>query len=130
MIDYRPAEFVRFVDPGEPLDALVEEAKADTWVHAREHAVLLLEDGRFVMVRGGRDGIQLTQRNDGSIYMDLHGAGTRIRKLAWHTHPEPTGPSDHDRALLDLLGQATSVVYEIRGEREGTLFRGFGGGKR
>lgn len=46
-MDYRIAEFVRLIDPGERVEDLVDEAKADTWTKAREHAVLLVqEDGQ------------------------------------------------------------------------------------
>jgi hypothetical protein len=44
------------------------------------------------------------------------------KALTW-THPRPTGPSDHDRNLLRMLGQSSSVVYEMFGDAEGTRYR-------
>lgn len=123
-MDYRAAEFVRFIDPTEELKDVIEEAKADTWVKEREHALLSLADGRLALVRGGRDGIVLEQLDDGSVVVRIAGLPIRIRKLSWHTHVEPTGPSDHDRRLLDLLGQKASIVFEIRGEIDGTIYTG------
>jgi hypothetical protein len=123
-MDYRPAELVRLVDPSEELDEVVNEAKADTWVKGREHAVLSLADGRLVMVRGGRDGIELMRTDESGVCIDVEGRRVTVRKLCWHVHPVPTGPSDHDRRLLDLLGQDVSVLYEIGGEPDGTIYRG------
>ena len=123
-MDYRAAEFVRFVDPSEKLDEVVDEAKADTWVRGREHALLSLVDGRMAMVRGGRDGIELSRTDDDAVCVEIEGQMASVKKLCWHVHPEPTGPSDQDRLLLDLLGQDASIVYEIGGEPSCTVYRG------
>lgn len=45
-----------------------------------------------------------------------------VTRLGWHVHRQPTGPSDHDRNVLDLLDQENSMLYEINGPRGGTLF--------
>ena len=122
-MDYRIAEFVRFVEDNEQLDDLIDEAKADTWTKEREHAVLVVQveaDRRFVMVRGGRDGILLNCNGD-ALEVEVKGQHLAVLRLAWHVHPVPTGPSDHDRNVLDLLGQESSMLYEIGGPREGTL---------
>ena len=129
-MDYRPAEFVRFIAASESLDELVDEAKADAWVNGREHAVLILDGGEAALVRGGRDGIERSVGEGGALTVDAGGRQRRVVRLAWHTHPQVTGPSDHDRTLLDRLGQRSSVVYEIGGERGGTVFRGRGTGGR
>jgi hypothetical protein len=120
-MDYRPAEFVRYVEPAEALPDILDEAKAETWTKRREHALLQLEDGRLVLVRGGHDGIELISRNDG-VYVEISGQTLKVSKLAWHVHPRATGPSDHDRAILQGLGQRSSVVFEINGEPGGTRF--------
>ncbi len=120
-MDYRPAEFVRFIDPDESLPELLNEVKLDTWRRGREHAVLRLDDDNLILVRGGMDGIEL--RRDGDVIQcEVHGRWRIVEKLSWHVHPVVTGPSDHDCRLLDLLGQQSSVVYEICGEPDGTIF--------
>ena len=121
-MDYRIAEFVRVVDRLEEFDEVVNEAKSDTWSKAREHAVLLLADGRLVLVRGGKDGIVLIDRAEDGLAIEMNQQVCRIESLAWHTHPVPTGPSDHDRAILARLGQESSVIYELRGDPRGTRF--------
>lgn len=70
-MDYRPAEFVRVVLPDERLEEVVNEAKADTWVRGREHAVLGLADGTLIMVRVSRDGITLVQDADETLWVDV-----------------------------------------------------------
>jgi hypothetical protein len=125
-MDYRIAEFVRYVEGTEQLDDLVNEAKADTWTKEREHTVLIVrgKSGQdFVMVRGGRDGILLTQESNGEVSVEVEGTRVRVLRLAWHVHPQVTGPSDHDRRVLDELGQEQSMLFEIGGPREGTLFK-------
>lgn len=125
-MDHRPAEFVRFVDPAESIADLMEDAKADTWTKGREHALIVAvgpEGERLLIVRGGRDGIVFDIAPDGGIGLLVHGVAWQVARLAWHTHPRVTGPSDHDRELLARLGQATSVVFEINGPAEGTVFR-------
>jgi hypothetical protein len=121
-MDYRIAEFVREIDLNERLTDLVNEAKADTWRKYLEHTVLGLEDGRLIMVPGGRDGILLVDRGDAGLYVEIAQSQYRVARLAWHTHPQPTGPSDYDRAILMRLNQESSVIYEIRGDPEGTHF--------
>ena len=54
-MDVRPAIFVREVDPQESVAEVVNEAKALTWTHRAEHALLRLYQGTFVLVRGGAD---------------------------------------------------------------------------
>lgn len=124
-MDYRPAEFVRFIDDAERLDDLLDEAKSDTWTKGREHAVLVLQRPGFMrvaMVRGGLDGILLDRGADGTVTLDVGGTAWQVSKLAWHVHPYATGPSDHDRRVLDVLGQASSMLYEIGGPDGGTRF--------
>jgi hypothetical protein len=41
-MDYRVAEFVRFVQKSELLEDLVDEAKAATWTKNCEHAILVV----------------------------------------------------------------------------------------
>jgi hypothetical protein len=124
-MDFRRAEFVRFIEDNELLDDLVDEAKADTWTRAREHAVLLVQAGRNrrnIMVRGGLDGILLEQSSDGKVTIAVDGETLQVLRLGWHVHPRPTGPSDQDRTLLDILGQESSMLYEIGGPIGGTRF--------
>jgi hypothetical protein len=121
-MDYRVAEFVRFITPDEILDDLIDEAKAETWINGRENAVDVLDRGDVILIRGGRDGIELDVDARLGIVVDVKGILRAIKRLAWHTHPRPTGPSDHDCHLLERLEQVSSVVYEIGGAREGTIF--------
>ena len=72
------ATFVRRVQPSETLEELVDEAKAMTWVHEAEHALLELSTRERILVRGGRDGIRFR----------LRGAGCE----------EPGGDSENDDA--------------------------------
>jgi hypothetical protein len=122
-VDYRPAEFVRFVLDDEPLDELVDEAKAETWTKAREHALIVLRDGRLALIRGGMDGIELTLDDSGGLVVTIEGSSIQIARLAWHVHPRPTGPSERDRQVLDVLNQDHSLIFEIGGGNEGTFFR-------
>jgi hypothetical protein len=124
-MDHRRAEFVRFVADSEPLEDLIDEAKADTWKRQQEHALLVIQTGggqRFVMVRGGRDGILLDRMDDEKIGIEIEGEFHRVVWLGWHVPPVPTGPSDYDRLALDLLGQPSSMLYEVNGARDGTRF--------
>ena len=120
-MDIRPAIFVRDVDPREPVAEVVNEAKALTWAHRAEHALLRVDSGQLVLVRGGADGISF-EAEGSEIYVDLDGNRRRVTLLAWHTHPRPTGPSDHDRAFLKALGQKESLIYEMFADRNGTRF--------
>jgi hypothetical protein len=124
-MDFRRAEFVRFVADHERIEDLVDEAKSDTWTKAREHAVLTVQTKNgdaFVMVRGGFDGILLDRRADGKVVLEIENEPCVVVRLGWHVHPQPTGPSDHDRAVLDLLDQESSMLCEVNGPRGGTLF--------
>jgi hypothetical protein len=73
------------------------------------------------MIRGGFDGISLEVRGD-QVGLLLEGVFVCITHLAWHVHPSPTGPSQHDFDVLAKLNQKSSVVYEINGEKPGTFF--------
>lgn len=124
-MDYRIAEFVRFIEEGEEFDDLLDETKAQTWTKEREHAVVVVRVGeveRFAIIRGGRDGIVLERGADDSIVIPDGGEELTVLRLAWHIHPEPTGPSDHDRHVLDALGQHGSMLYEIGGPTAGSRF--------
>jgi hypothetical protein len=125
------AQFVRFVQPREPMDELVREAKHLTWEHYREHALLGLENGRRIIVSGSTFGIELQQtapndpvdRAASQIYVEIEGQWLRVEKLIFHTHPKSTGPSDDDLKILETLGQSSSMLYEIFGPFEGTEIR-------
>ncbi len=120
-MDVRPAKLIRFVDPTESADAVVNEAKGATWTHRVEHALLCVEFGRFALVSGGKDGIELRYEPP-DVKVELDGKWLKVQKLAWHTHPVVTGPSDHDMHLLELLGQGDSTIYEMFGPKEGSKF--------
>ena len=64
-------------------------------------------------------------RIDGVAYVDVGvlEPNQPVALIQFHTHPEPTGPSDSDMQLLELLKQDESIVYEINGEPDGTKFR-------
>lgn len=125
-MDHRIAEFVRFIEDHESVDDLVDEAKADTWVREQEHALLLVRSegkSRLCMVRGGLDGILLElSPHEGIVLLRIDSVMWQVERLAWHIHPVPTGPSDQDRRVLDLLHQESSLVYEIGGSAAGTSF--------
>jgi hypothetical protein len=104
------------------LENLIDEAKAETWINGREHAVVVLDRDDVVLIRGGRDGIELDVDGHLGIVVDVTGILRAVKRLAWHTHPRPTGPSDHDCHILKRLEQASSVVYEIGGDPKGTIF--------
>ena len=46
-----------------------------------------------------------------------------VKRLIFHVHPKPTGPSDDDLLVLTLLGQAQSMLYELFGPAKGTEIR-------
>ena len=125
------AEFLKFVRPSETRDELVAEAKQLTWEHFREHAVLKLEDGRRILVRGTEYSIDLeiSAANDpfgrpaGQLYVEIALDQLRVVSLVFHTHPKPTGPSDADLQILDILKQDRSMLYELFGPLEGTEIR-------
>jgi proteasome lid subunit RPN8/RPN11 len=126
------AEFLRHVLPHEPMSEIVAEAKHLTWENYCEVALLQLDNGRRVLVRGQRTSVELEQigasdplgRSQGDLYLDVEGESMRIVRLIFHTHPIPTGgPSDADLAVLELLGQEDSMLYELFGPLEGTVIR-------
>ncbi|HWE04548.1 MAG TPA: hypothetical protein VG326_19240 [Tepidisphaeraceae bacterium] len=57
-MDVAIAEFVRWIDRSEPSAELINDAKALTWEHDREHAVLEVSGDRRVLMRGGPLGIE------------------------------------------------------------------------
>jgi hypothetical protein len=125
------ATYVRDVAADEDPDQLLNDLKALTWEHATEHAVLELIDGRRVVVCGGRYGIDLIHQPLSSdplgrvrgLYVEVAGTEVRVTRLEVHVHPEPTGPSDGDMIVLEILGQEASTLYELNGPEEGTVFR-------
>jgi hypothetical protein len=125
------ASFLRFVLPRERMHDLVDEAKGLTWEHNLEHALLQIEDGRRVMVRGSTYEIELGRgmhndpfgRNEDELYVEIEGQPRRVIRLVFHTHPKPTGPSDDDLEVLRLLKQGRSMLYELFGPRDGTEIR-------
>jgi hypothetical protein len=123
MRDVRPAEFVRWVGEDEPLDEVVNDARAATWVHQREHALLQTHHG-LAIVSGGRDGIELKRREDGSVILEIEGTVDVVVAVAWHTHPIATGPSDADREVLMILGQRESLIFEPGSGKSGLRFYG------
>jgi hypothetical protein len=125
-MDIRPATLVREVDGIEPLEEVVNEAKGLTWKYRREHALIRVAPDRLLLVRGGADGIAFEVEGD-DVFMEVDGGRVRVVFLAWHTHPRPTGPSDHDRAFLKVLKQGDSVIYEMFAGGEGTRFYPKGG---
>jgi hypothetical protein len=123
MLDIRPVILERVVSPDEPVAEVVNEAKALTWTHRAEHALLEVEGGEFLLVRGGADGIEFElEPNGGFVVVVVDGKRRRVTLLAWHTHPRPTGPSDHDRSFLKALSQQKSRIYEMFADRRGTVF--------
>ena len=121
-----PAAFVRWIEEAEKLDDLVNEAKYRTWQSGVEHAQLVLvNEDRPMLVKGGKDGIIFDVGEiDGveMILIELGGVIDLLHAISWHTHPRVTGPSDGDREALRILGQLGSVIYEIGGEPDGTIF--------
>jgi hypothetical protein len=120
-MDIKPATLVREVDAAEDWREVVNEAKALTWTHRCEHALLRCDRGRLLLVRGGADGLEF-ELIDGAAHVRIDGAIHRVTLLAWHTHPRPTGPSDHDRLFLRMISQDSSVIYEMFGDGNGTRF--------
>ena len=56
--------------------------------------------------------------------VDVDGQPLRIERLVSHTHPEPTGPSEADFKVLELLDQDESILYEINGLTRVRCFEG------
>ncbi len=130
-MDYAPATFICWVASNEPLEEMVNDAKALTWELGVEHAVIELQNGRKALVRGGRLGIKFTVMKDKfadpfgqrkqRLTLKVADEDIAIDKLIFHTHLLVTGPSRFDQDILDLLDQDESWIYEI-GDPAGTLF--------
>jgi len=129
-----PARFVRWIEPDE--EDLINDLKAYTWATGREHAIVEFHGvygGRRALIAGGRFGMTLELRRGAVVdpfgeplqlpCVEVDSQPLQARRLVAHTHPEPTGPSDADLRVLDLLGQEESTLYEINGPVEGTVFR-------
>jgi hypothetical protein len=121
-MDYQPALFIRIIGADEDATSLLDDVKSETWTRRAEHAVLRLEDGRRILVRGGAMGIEFVVGFDGRPQVSVEGKIASVAELIWHTHPQATGPSDFDCRVLELLHQESSVVHEINGIPGGTLF--------
>jgi hypothetical protein len=63
-MDYAPATFICWVASNEPLEELVNDAKALTWESGVEHAVIELQNGQKALVSGGRLGIEFLVMKD------------------------------------------------------------------
>lgn len=125
-MDYRGAMLVRVVGRGERIADLIEEARGRTFVEMVEVAILRLEEIGRAMVQGGRDGITFDVGGDPdleTLRMDVAGRPIRVLRIYGHTHPRPTGPSDGDLEVLATLGQSRSYLFELGGDRDGTLIR-------
>lgn len=119
-MDYELAKFVASII-SDPHDAsLIDEVKGLTFSQYAEYALLQVGGGEQVLVKGGRMGILFELDAEGHMIVATPLGRRRVISLLWHTHPVPTGPSDHDRGVLRLLGQAESVIYELNGEVGGT----------
>lgn len=120
---HRPATFVRTVERGEKIDELVDEIKFRAWQEGVEHMVLQLDTGERLMVKGGRDGINFSDKGlDGerTLHMKQGGRWALVARIYGHTHPLATGPSDGDLEALVILGQGHSYIFEPGGDRRGT----------
>lgn len=130
------AHYVRDVPADELEEQVVHDAKALTFEHGCEHAVVRLRGGRRVLIRGGRYGIELERTIQGDpfgrapnqVLVNLDGNEQVVERLDFHVHPLPTGPSDDDLLVLKLLGQTESMLYELFGPPEGTTIRPKQGG--
>lgn len=99
-MDIRSATLIREVSENEPWDEVINEAKALTWTHRCEIALLGVATGQLMLVRGGVDGIEF-QVTDNAVWVEIDQTRNVVKLLAWHTHPRPTGPSDHDRQFCE-----------------------------
>jgi hypothetical protein len=118
-------EFVRWVQDDEDVDELVNEAKYRAWTAGAEHALLTLDTGERPMVKGGSDGIRFDVEGEGddqAVMVTIEGRRLRVVRIEWHTHPRVTGPSDGDREAVRMLKQAASLIYEMGGDPDGTVF--------
>ncbi|HLL90601.1 MAG TPA: hypothetical protein VK324_14970 [Tepidisphaeraceae bacterium] len=115
-------------------EQMINDLKVYTWENGRECALLTLRGGKSVVVAGGVRGIAFEVRYAAGLnpfgereaypVVRVDGQPIRVDRLICHTHPPPpTGPSDADFTMLDLLQQEESVIYEIGGEPKGTMFR-------
>ena len=105
---------------------MVDEAKLRAFVEQVEHMVLKLVTGDRLMVKGGRDGINFVVKGTGvdrTLHMRLHGRLVKVVRIYGHTHPRVTGPSQGDLDALAMLKQSRSYIFEIGGDRHGTLIR-------
>jgi hypothetical protein len=119
------AEFVRWVQDDEDDEELIDEAKYRAWKAGAEHALFTLETGERPMVKGGRDGIRFDVEEEGDdqvVMVTVEGRRLRVSRIEWHTHPRVTGPSDGDREAIRILKQAASLIYEMGGDHDGTVF--------
>ena len=127
------AHFIAWVDSAVDLGALVNDLKVYTWEKGCECAVVDLRGGRRAIVAGGSHGISFKLRH--SAFVDpfghrmsyavivIDGQPLRIDRLVCHTHPPPpTGPSADDIRMLELLEQDESIIFEINGDADGTIF--------
>ena len=120
----QPAEFVRTVQHGESLESLIEESKALAWTSNAEHAILKLSSKERIIVRGGPDGIEfLLNAEETQVFVTMRGLRLQVVRIYFHTHPRVTGPSDDDLKVLRILSQSRSYIFEIGGDRRGTLIR-------
>jgi len=128
------AVFVCWVEEWTTAEELINNLKVYTWKTECEHAALELRGAnRRAIVRGGTHGIRFKLRVSGLIHplgyqeqyasINIEGQPIRIDKLIMHTHPQPTGPSEGDFEMLDILDQDVSIIYEINGPIEGTEFK-------
>lgn len=127
------AKFVCWVDDSASNADLVNDLKAYTWETFREHALLKIRASRRIIAAGGAYGIRFKLRESGLadpfgsriVYaaIDVEGQPLRIDSIISHTHPKPTGPSSSDFEMLEVLGQKSSILYEIGGaDPKGTVF--------
>jgi len=90
-----PMQLYRRIEPGEPLDKILNELKALTWEKGKEHAVVSFGNRERWIVFGGPTGIDLPTG--------------QVRRLIVHTHPPRReymlGPSPEDFAALRQLGR-------------------------
>ncbi|HEV2296417.1 MAG TPA: hypothetical protein VGR35_21415 [Tepidisphaeraceae bacterium] len=121
-MDIRPATLVRIVSTSDNWDEIVNEAKGITWTHRSEVALVRVDPDELLLIRGGADGIEFEIADD-AVCVSIDGVRRRVNRLAWHTHPRPTGPPDHDRRFLRMLGQESSIIYEMFTDGSGTRFR-------
>jgi hypothetical protein len=122
-MEYELAKFICWINSDAWDELLIDETKGLTFAEYSEFAMLAMEDNRLVLVKGGRNGILFELDSEGHMILATPSGHRRVSGLLWHTHPMPTGPSDHDCGVLRLLGQEQSVVFEINGAATGTVFR-------